>query len=145
MTPAPRRIKAKAAATRPGGWISTRFKVLSWGAVALVLFNTVAMLLLPLGAPARAAGVDGVGGRIFVCTAAGLVEWGADGLPVSGESASHGDVCVNCLPLLSAVLCCPAGGAVHCLRPAGFQSLRQEGLPPALAVHRPSARSPPAT
>ncbi len=81
---------------RPGNRRVLRFPPLaSWAAVAIVLFNTVATLLLPAH-PAGAASLDGLDGRIVICTAGGLVVLNADGTPAT----DHAEACVNCLPLL---------------------------------------------
>ena len=147
MTAAPPRTKARPTTSRAVATVAWRrrlARLVAWASVAIVAFNTVAMLMVPIGAPPQAAGVAGLGGRILVCTAAGLVEWNADGSPVSGEAASHSDVCVNCLPLMSAAICVPDGGIVRAPRPASLQPWRQQQAPVAWPVLRPAARSPPA-
>lgn len=145
MTAPRRRIKAAGLAGKYGAaaWGWRRVKALfAWSAIAIVAFNSLALLVLPVAPQFPMALPDAVNGRIVICTAAGLVTINTDGQPASDET-SHAGVCANCLPLLAATVSAPAAGILAVLVPTPPAPCREENAPHVVAFHRPSARAPP--
>lgn len=116
----------------------------AWLSMVLVLLNTLATFVLPLTPPSRLAPSEPTFGRVLICTAGGLVEWGGEVTPTTKGGVEHVDVCVSCLPLLGAVLFTPSYLVWAALQPAppattyGTESRRFYDID-----HRPGARGPP--
>lgn len=115
----------------------------TWLSIAIVLFNTLATLALPLGTYPHGINAGRTIDRIVICTVDGLREYGPENAPASNNADAHSGVCIDCLPLLTAALIAP-GTILWSGQPPSTQTIFPERLAPRKLIrHRPTARGPP--
>lgn len=94
----------------------------AWVSLILLLLDVAAGGVLP----ARSAEAGSLpvaqeldGDHIVLCTAAGMVELGPDGTPISGHPQDHRSICVFCLPLMAGGVSVPPSGFTLAALPSG--------------------------
>lgn len=97
----PRAIHSERVRAHPSqpGWMRRR-SVGAWLGLLLLILDILAGGALPPD-PGTAFAQELGGDHIQICTAAGMVELGPDGAPISDGVPGHEHICIFCLPIWS--------------------------------------------
>lgn len=119
----------------------------AWTGLILLTLEILLGGALPL-VPATSSARPLDGDHLWICTSAGMVEVGTDGIPLTSGGTEHQRLCVFCLPVLSGALDTPPAVTAIPLRrtDAAASPARPAGTPaaiPSTLAGQSSPRAPP--